>query len=83
MNTLDDLFEDEHLQAVGFFHRSTHPSEGATVLTGPTVQFSGTPASIHRHAPRYGEHGAEVLRELGYREDEIDNLKGSGGLLVS
>jgi len=82
VNTLDDLFEDEHLQAVGFFHRSTHPSEGATVLTGPTVRFSGTPASIHRHAPRYGEHGAEVLRELGYREDEIDNLKGSGGLLV-
>ena len=83
VNTLDDLFEDEHLQSIGFFHRSTHPSEGETVLTEPTVRFSETPASIHRHAPRHGEHGVEVLKGLGYSEEEIDDLKGSGALLAS
>ena len=83
VNTLDDLFEDEHLQEIGFFHRSAHPSEGETVLTEPTVRFSETPASIHRHAPRHGEHGVEVLKELGYSEDEIDDLEESGALLAS
>ena len=80
VNTLDDLFEDEHLRAVGFFRRSTHPSEGETVLPEPPVRFSATPASIHRPAPRYGEHGAEVLRELGYTEEEIERLKECGAL---
>ena len=80
VNTLDDLFEDEHLQAIGFFHHATHPSEGATVLPEPSVQFSATPASIHRHAPRYGEHGAEVLKELGYTQNEIEGLQESGAL---
>jgi crotonobetainyl-CoA:carnitine CoA-transferase CaiB-like acyl-CoA transferase len=82
VNTLDDLFEDEHLQAIGFFHHATHPSEGATVLPQPSVQFSATPASIHRHAPRYGEHGAEVLKELGYTQNEIEGLQESGALGV-
>ena len=75
VNSLDDLFEDEHLRAVDFFHRSRHPSEGETVLTGPPVRYSATPASIHRHAPRYREQGVEVLRELGYTDDEIANLQ--------
>ena len=82
VNTLDDLFVDEHLRAIGFFHRSTHPSEGDTVLPEPPVQFSATPASIHRHAPRHGEHGAEVLKELGYTEDEVDQLEECGALRV-
>ena len=48
----------------------------------PPVQFGATPASIHRNAPRYGEHGAEVLEELGYTESKITALKESGALLV-
>tara|TARA_A100001037_G_scaffold83142_1_gene75193 strand:- start:13699 stop:14907 length:1209 start_codon:yes stop_codon:yes gene_type:complete len=82
VNTLDDLFDDEHMQEIGFFHRSTHPSEGETVLTEPPVQFSATPASIHRNAPRYGEHGAEILSELGYSDNEIYQLKEAGALMV-
>ncbi|MBH63249.1 MAG: CoA transferase [Alphaproteobacteria bacterium] len=82
VNTLDDLFDDEHLKAINFFRRVTHPSEGETVLPEPPVQFGATPASIHRNAPRYGEHGAEILEELGYTESKITALKESGALLV-
>ena len=81
VNSLDDLFEDEHLQAINFFHHSVHPSEGEIVLPQPPVQFSTTPASIHRHAPRYGVHSAALLQELGYSQDEIDKLQGTGALI--
>ncbi len=65
MNRLDDLPEDPHLSAVGFFERYEHPMAGAYVTPKPPVAFSATPANIRRHAPRLGEHTQAVLAELG------------------
>ena len=80
INTMDDLFGDEHLNAVDFFERSHHPSEGDTIVPGPPVKFKKTPSSIHRHAPRHGEHSDEVLREAGFDEREIRELHASGAV---
>ena len=46
----------------------------------PPVRFSATPASVSRPAPMIGEHGPEVLREVGYRDDEISALIEAGVL---
>lgn len=78
---IDDLMEDEHLKAVGMFEIHQHPSEGETVLVRPPVKFSKSPSEIRRHAPLFGEHGPEVLRELGYDEQTIATLTASGALL--
>ena len=78
---MDDLMEDEHLKAVGMFEKHTHPTEGETVLIRPPVSYSKTPGGIHRHAPRFGENGPELLRELGYDDDAIEALSGEGALL--
>lgn len=78
---IDDLMDDEHLKAVGMFETHQHPTEGETVLVRSPVNFSKSPSSIRRHAPRYGEHGPEVLRELGYDEDTIAALTASGAVL--
>jgi len=72
---------DEHLRAVGMFEAHHHPSEGDTVLARPPVKFSKTPSAIRTHAPRFGEHGGEVLRELGYDDDTIVQLREAGVLL--
>lgn len=82
VSDLDDLLEDPHIQAVGLFERHTHPTEGETLLTGSPVTFSKTPAKITRPAPRFGEHGPELLRETGLSEAEIDALLTSGGMLT-
>jgi crotonobetainyl-CoA:carnitine CoA-transferase CaiB-like acyl-CoA transferase len=63
-NRLDDLPEDPHLKAVGFFERYEHPQMGGYRMPRPPVKFSKTPANIRRHPPRLGEHTDEVLREL-------------------
>ena len=78
---VEDLMDDEHLRAVGMFERHQHPTEGETVLVRPPVKYSKSPASIRIHAPRYGEHGLELLRELGYDEGAIDSLVTSGALI--
>ena len=72
--------EDPHLDAVGFFRRVRHPTEGGIVLTDPPVRFSdsGQDAGIRRLQPRFGEHSAEVLAEAGLAEAEIAALFASG-----
>ena len=62
---LEDLPDDEHLKAVGLFASATHPTEGRYRTIRPPVRFSGHEPQIRRHAPRLGEHTAEILRELG------------------
>ena len=44
----------------------------------PAVTMSKTPGSVRRHAPLVAENTVEVLRELGYSDDEIASLVASG-----
>ena len=75
VNTLEDLLTDRHLLATGFWKQIEHPSEGTLLLTGFPAGFSATPADVaRRHAPRLGEHTAEVLREAGLEESTIAAL---------
>lgn len=60
VNTIDDLFDDPHLAAVGFFRRETHHTEKDYVALDPPVRFGGTGPCELRHAPLIGEHSREV-----------------------
>jgi crotonobetainyl-CoA:carnitine CoA-transferase CaiB-like acyl-CoA transferase len=59
----EDLLDDEHLRAVGFFRREKHPSEGEVRTVGIPVRFSRTPGDVRRLAPRLNEHREEILME--------------------
>ncbi|MDN5925638.1 MAG: CoA transferase [Hyphomicrobiales bacterium] len=65
VNDLEDLLDDPHLEATGFWEMRTHPTEGLMRLPANPLQFSDSPASIRRLPPRLGEHGAEILEEFG------------------
>jgi crotonobetainyl-CoA:carnitine CoA-transferase CaiB-like acyl-CoA transferase len=71
---LEDLPADPHLDAVGLFGVAEHPSEGKYRTVRSPVSFSNAPFRIRRHAPRLGEHTAEVLAEAGMPEQEIARL---------
>lgn len=78
VNTLEDLTRDPHLEAVGFWQEADHPTEGRLRMTRFPMTFSATPADVRRLPPRLGEHSAEVLKEAGYAQSEIDALLASG-----
>jgi crotonobetainyl-CoA:carnitine CoA-transferase CaiB-like acyl-CoA transferase len=61
VNSIEALFTDPHLTAVGMFEEAEHPTEGSLTVPRFPVHFSATPASVRRLAPNLGEHNNEVL----------------------
>jgi crotonobetainyl-CoA:carnitine CoA-transferase CaiB-like acyl-CoA transferase len=82
VKTLEEVIDDPHLDAIGFFKHMQHPTEGNLVMPEPPVRFAETPAAIDRLPPRLGEHGREILQEIGMRPDEIDTLAAGGGVVL-
>jgi len=78
LHSLESLLEDAHLRATSFFSFAEHPSEGRLRQMAYPSTWSATQPRPERPVPRLGEHGAEVLREIGYSDERIDALVRSG-----
>ncbi|KTT22270.1 acetyl-CoA acetyltransferase [Pseudacidovorax intermedius] len=78
LHTVESLLHDPHLQAVDFFAQMDHPSEGRIRTPAAVGRYGATPAGIHRHAPRLGEHSAEVLSEAGLDDAAVAALIAQG-----
>jgi len=70
-----DLLENEQLNFRGFWHTEYNQALDAKI-TYPSApyEFGEMTWAFGRNAPRFGEHSAEILRELGYSATEIEAL---------
>ena len=82
VNSMEQLLDDPHLKATGFFTDREHPSEGPIKTFASPLDFEKTKVEYRRHAPRLGGDGIEVLREAGVSEVEIEKLKADKTLIV-
>ena len=73
VNSIDDLFNDPHLAAVGFWEEREHPTEGRMRVTRFPGTWSRTQPEVRRLAPNHGEHTEEVLREAATRKGSGSN----------
>ena len=64
LNSTDDLFEDEHLAAVGFFEQMDS-DYGTLTYPGVPTWFSATPGRVGGPAGRLGQDNEAILKELG------------------
>ena len=76
--SLDQVFADPQVQHLALYE--TRPgTDGAPVaLLRHPVTLSETPTVVGSGPPRSGSHTRAVLREVGYSDDEIDELLATG-----
>jgi crotonobetainyl-CoA:carnitine CoA-transferase CaiB-like acyl-CoA transferase len=72
--SLEELPDDEHIRAVGLFGEGEHPTEGRYRTVRSPVRMGATPFRIRQHAPRLGQHTAEVLAQAGLTQTQIDAI---------
>ncbi|WP_454738438.1 CaiB/BaiF CoA transferase family protein [Cupriavidus necator] len=77
INELDDLPDDPHLAATGFFETIDDAAMGTLRFPGAPVRFDGRRAPLGI-PPRLGEHTADVLAQAGLAADEIAALQQAG-----
>ena len=64
LRSTDELFENEHLNDIGFFEK-VQSSYGEVTFPGVPTWFSASPGRVRGPAPALGENNAEILAELG------------------
>ena len=65
------LASDTHLEARGAFLWYDHAEAGHVRTTRPTWRMTRRPITSVRAAPRFGADSDDVLRRLGYSEDDV------------
>ena len=70
--TLEELLAEQPVM--------THPLAGNYRHIRPAARLAATPMRASRPAPLPGQHNHEVLKEVGYSDDDIDDLLTRGVL---
>ena len=78
--SLDEVLEDPHVQARQMVVELEHPSLGKVQQVGIAAKLSETPGSVRSLSPRRGQHTDEVLRDLGYPPQQIEELRAQGAV---
>jgi len=79
-NDVDDFLSDPQVTHNQIVVPLEDARFGTTRYLRHPVRYEKTPASFRRHAPRRGEHTDEVLREVGYRDEELAALRRDGAI---
>jgi crotonobetainyl-CoA:carnitine CoA-transferase CaiB-like acyl-CoA transferase len=73
-----DALGHPHAQAREMVQPVRHATAGTLNLLGRPIKFPGETQAPLQPPPRLGEHGGDILRELGLAEAEVETLRAKG-----
>jgi len=79
VQSIEEVVADPQAHAAGGF-AEVPDGVATTLLPATPADFHGTPIEHRCMAPAHGEHGEEILRELGRSDEQIAVLRASGAL---
>ena len=71
---IDEIIADPHVQFRNIMADVEDPERGKIKIIKTPIFVSGKPPEIKKRAPLIGEHTAEILAELGYTQEEIQDF---------
>ncbi|OBZ71750.1 Succinate--hydroxymethylglutarate CoA-transferase [Grifola frondosa] len=80
INNISQTFEHPQAVARGMIVEVKHPRSGKIKLVAPPVTYNGVRMPVNRPPPWLSQHTVEILKELGYAEAHISELK-KGGII--
>ena len=72
------LFDDPHLQQTGGLAPLELPDGRQTTVPLLPLTLGGKRPGLRLNPPKLDEHGAEILRSLGYLDDEVATMRSDG-----
>lgn len=80
LNSFEDVFAMEQVQARGLLKTLEHPNAGPVRYVANPVRFSKVAAPETRHPPLHAEQTEDVLREIGLSAGEVAALRAAGAV---
>ena len=77
-----EILNDPQANAVGAFYDVTCPNGVKRKVTHTPVRLESEGELEGRRAPLIGEHGREVLKEVGYTDEQVDAMIEKGALFI-
>ncbi len=77
--SMKELAEDASLRATETVVEVEHPERGKFLTVGNPIKLSDSPTVV-THSPLLGEHTDEIMREIGYGDNEIAAAREDGAL---
>ena len=74
VNDQKDVENDPQVIHNNTFVEVEHPKAGKVKVTNVPFTMSETPGQIKRPSPMIGEHGEDILEEIGYDKEAIERL---------
>ena len=78
-----ELLGNEQILANESILRLNYERYGQVRQARPAARFEKTPSEINSPAPLLGEHGREILMEIGYSEEKISKLLSEKKLFIT
>jgi cinnamoyl-CoA:phenyllactate CoA-transferase len=73
--TWEDLLEDEQAWANDYLHKMEYDNGNTRTLVRLPVTFEEVGLSKYERGPLLGENSIEVLKDLGYSDEEIKTME--------
>ena len=81
--TYEEICAHPQVEANEIIYTTNHPVRGETKMIGVPLKLKETPGQPQGPSPLLGQHTEEILLDLGYAANEIEDLEAEGVIKTS